>query len=122
MIRVLVTEDEMPILRSTCTLVERMNPEFKVMYRAANGQEALDIMESQEVELLLLDIQMPIMDGVQLLKIMNKKKIKVPTIVLSGYQDFTYVQEALRCGAIDYLLKTLKKEGEIKEPWIKQSL
>lgn len=110
MIRVLVTEDEMPILRSTCTLVERMNPEFKVMYRAGNGQEALEILEQQEVELLLLDIQMPIMDGVQLLKIMKERKIDVPTIVLSGYQDFSYVREALRCGAIDYMLKPLKKE------------
>ncbi len=110
MIRVLVTEDEMPILRSTCTLIERINPEFKVMYRAANGQEALEILETQEVELLLLDVQMPIMDGVKLLQIMRQREIEVPTIVLSGYQDFTYVREALRCGAIDYMLKPLKRE------------
>ncbi len=114
MIRVLVTEDEMPILRSTCTQIERVNPEFKVMYRAVNGQEALEILENQEVELLLLDIQMPIMDGVQLLKIMKERKIDVPTVVLSGYQDFTYVREALRCGAIDYILKPLKME-DLKE-------
>ncbi len=114
MIRVLVTEDEMPILRSTCTLIERVNPEFKVMYRAVNGKQALEILENQEVELLLLDIQMPLMDGVQLLKIMKERKIDVPTVVLSGYQDFTYVREALRCGAIDYILKPLKKE-DLKE-------
>ena len=110
MIRVLVTEDEMPILRSTCTMIERTNPEFKVTHRAANGQEALEILESQNIELLILDIQMPIMDGVQVLKEMEKRNIHVPTIILSGFQDFSYVREALRCGAIDYILKPLKLE------------
>ena len=110
MIRVLVTEDEMPILRSTCTMIERTNPEFKITHRAANGKEALDILKCEEIELLVLDIQMPIMDGVTLLKTMKDEKIKVPTIVLSGFQDFSYVRDALRYGAVDYILKPLKKE------------
>ncbi len=110
MIRVLVVEDELPILRSTCTLIERINPEFKVLYRATNGKEALEIIENNKVEFIMLDIHMPIMNGVKVLQAMSEKKINIPSVVLSGYQDFSYVREALRYGAVDYILKPLKKD------------
>ncbi|MRY42811.1 response regulator, partial [Parabacteroides distasonis] len=108
MISVLVTEDELPILRSTSKLIEKCNSCFYVKYRATNGQEALEIIKQNNIDLLVLDIHMPVMNGIDLLKIMQKEEIKIPTVVLSGYQDFQYVRQAMLLGAMDYLLKPLK--------------
>lgn len=108
MIKVLVVEDERPILRNITKMIEKANSEFKVCYQAENGRDALNIIENNHVEFIMLDVQMPIMTGTEVLEYMNEHKIEIPTIVLSGYQDFDYVRGALRNNAQDYLLKPLK--------------
>ena len=110
MIRILVVEDEIPILRSICSLIEQTDSEFQVAARARNGKEALDILDTQVIDVVFLDIHMPVMDGMEVLQELQKKELDVLIVVLSGYQDFEYVRMAMRHGAVDYLLKPAKRE------------
>ena len=60
--------------------------------------------------MMFVDMQMPVLDGMAVLKFVKEKQLSVYTIVLSGYQEFQYAREALQCGVLDYLLNTEKNE------------
>ena len=77
MIRILVVEDEIPILRSICSLIEQTDSEFQVAARARNGKEALDILDTQVIDVVFLDIHMPVMDGMEVLQELQKKELDV---------------------------------------------
>ena len=109
MISVLVVEDEIPILRSICRQVESANSSFHVTRTAVNGKEAIEALQEEKFDLMFVDMQMPVLDGMAVLKFVKEKQLSVYTIVLSGYQEFQYAREALQCGVLDYLLKPLKK-------------
>ena len=68
MIRVLIAEDEPPILRRTRRLIERIDPDFSVAAVAADGEEALEKMRAEHFDVLFTDIRMPVMDGMKLMK------------------------------------------------------
>jgi len=107
MIRILIVEDEPPIARAVKQMIETSSNAFEVVGCEINGQTALLRMEEEEVDVVITDIRMPVMDGLEFLEraiVMNPNCLSV---VLSGHQDFTYAQTALRLGAFDYLLKPL---------------
>ncbi|KRE64492.1 hypothetical protein ASL11_20595 [Paenibacillus sp. Soil750] len=79
--------------------------DIQVCGQASNGLEALEIIKSGGVDLLLSDIRMPIMDGLQLLTEIHNKHFDIPSVLLSGYSDFEYAQRALRLGAFDFIIK-----------------
>ena len=111
MIKVLIAEDEPPIARAVQRLIEELSPEFKIIGRAINGQEALSLMLREEADVVFTDIRMPVMDGLRLLEELRRNWPDCLSVVLSGYQEFTYAQTALRHGAFDYLLKPLSKDA-----------
>lgn len=82
---------------------------------AANGREALDMLEKEDFEAVLLDVIMPEMDGVEVLEILRKdgRLSRLPVIVVSSLNDLDYVQKCLRLGAVDYLFKPID-EGLLK--------
>ncbi len=110
MIRVMIVEDEPPIARLVKGLVEQASPFFEVVSCEDNGQMALERFAQEPVDLVITDIRMPVMDGLQLLEQLHEKYPLCVTVVLSGYQDFSYAQSALRQGAFDYLLKPVSRE------------
>lgn len=76
-----------------------------------NGEKALEAMDEQAVDLLITDIKMPIMDGITLMKETLKRYPNVKVVLVSSYNDFEYVREGLKHGAVDYVLKpTLEPE------------
>src|SRR5690554_6716822 len=79
---------------------------FTLVADAANGQEAISKFDTTDPDILITDIRMPGMDGIELIKILKKKKPKLKTIILTNYDDFAYTQEALKLGADEYLLKS----------------
>lgn len=109
-INVLVAEDEMPIMRSICTAIEQCNPHFKVVATAFNGSQAIEILKHSQIDLVFLDINMPVLSGIEVLKFLKAENLNTQAVVLSGYRDFQYAQNALRYGALDYLLKPVKRE------------
>jgi two-component system response regulator YesN len=79
---------------------------------AKNGEEALKLCQEKQPEILITDIRMPVMDGVELMKnISQLEEVQRPAIiVLSGYDDFSYAKAAIQSGALSYILKPVDKK------------
>jgi two-component system, response regulator YesN len=106
---ILIVDDE-PKTRQGLqrTLENWNNGEFTIL-TAQSGEEVMRIAESTKIHILLSDIRMPEMTGLQLLKNMKEKGFSPVVIVISAYSEFTYAQEALRLGVVNYLLKPIGK-------------
>lgn len=110
MIRVLIAEDEPPILRRTKRLIEHIDADFTVAATAGDGEEALEKLRAEHFDVLFTDIRMPVMNGMRLMNDVQRLYPDCSIVVLSGYQDFEYVSSAVRAQAVDYLLKPVTEE------------
>ncbi|MGF7047703.1 two-component system response regulator YesN [Paenibacillus sp. DS2015] len=103
--KVIIIDDE-PIV---CIGLRKLIPweayGFEWLGTADNGVKALALIEAKRPDLIILDCQMPLMDGLQLLRELAARQIHLKSIILSSYDEFTYAQQALQLGASDYLLK-----------------
>jgi two-component system, response regulator YesN len=107
MVRVLVVDDEPLMLRNVRRMVEQAHKSFKVVGEAYDGEEALKKIEELSPDVVITDIKMPVMDGLELINEIKTRKINVFTVLLSGYRDFEYARKAVTLDAIEYLLKPL---------------
>ncbi|MDQ0199817.1 response regulator transcription factor [Neobacillus ginsengisoli] len=105
MMKVLITDDEIQIRKGLRMKVDWEEEEFQIVGEASNGQEALELLKIKDVDVLITDMRMPIMDGIELAKRVFQEFPKVRVIVLSGYSDFEYVRGSMKEGVKDYLLK-----------------
>ncbi|HJB47353.1 MAG TPA: response regulator [Candidatus Mediterraneibacter surreyensis] len=110
MIKVLVAEDEKPLLRGIKMLVEEIDSHFTVVKCAVNGKEAIEYLSANRVDVVFTDINMPIVDGLELMKYLSAEHPETIVVVISGYNDFEYAQKAIRFGVKEYLLKPIVKE------------
>lgn len=108
--RILIVDDETLILQGIQYVIKKMNTEFKEIDIAASGPEAVEMMQQKHYDLLLTDICMPIMSGLELIQKAKELNLCKRFCVLSGYSEFEYAQKALQLGASDYLLKPVDKE------------
>lgn len=102
----LIIDDEKMIRDGIAKSVEWRELSITDVKTAGNGAEARTTFISCDPDIVILDIRMPEVSGLDLLKEMKQSKDGIEIIILSGFEDFSYVQQALRCGAFDYLLKT----------------
>ncbi len=105
--RMMVVDDERIVREAIASHIRWEDHGITVVKTAANAVEALEYFQENPVDLILTDIKMPVMDGIALLKRVKALREDVDFIILSGYADFAYAQEAIRYGAKDYLLKPL---------------
>lgn len=105
--KVVVVEDEIRIREGICKLINKMFPELEVVGNAENGQEGFDCIVRMKPFLVITDIRMPIMDGLEMLKRVQEKGLFPKVIVLSAYSEFSYAQQAVRLGVNDYLIKPI---------------
>lgn len=105
MIKVLVVEDEEMIRKGIVLTVNWEALDCKVVGEAANGLEGLEAVKRLNPELIITDIKMPQMDGIEMLQKLREMGNNTHVIILSAYDTFSYAQSALRLGAVDYLLK-----------------
>ncbi|MFD0695959.1 response regulator [Paenibacillus sp. GCM10027628] len=115
----LVVEDESIVRVGLRYMINWESLDLNWKAEASNGEEALSIMETQQIHIVLTDIRMPGMDGLELAKQIKQRYPGVQVIFLSSYDDFAYAKEALRIGAVDYLHKPTMDEDEIKEVLVK---
>lgn len=113
-IHVMVVEDEPPIQRNICQKIEELNSHFQIVATADNGKEACRYLKEHAVDVLFVDMNLPVMDGQELLSFVAKEGMKLIPVVLSGYKDFSYVKSAFENNALDYLLKPLK-DSELEQ-------
>ncbi|RCW43425.1 response regulator transcription factor [Paenibacillus prosopidis] len=105
--KVLLVDDEAHITRNLEKVIPWEMLGLTVAGTAKNGVEALGLMEQQSIDLLLCDIRMPVMDGLELVRHIREKGIPCDIIMLSGYQDFAYTRTAIQFGVNDYVLKPI---------------
>lgn len=105
MLKVLVVEDEEMIRKGIVLAVDWAALDCVVVGEAANGLEALDAVERLDPSLIITDLKMPQMDGIEMLRRLRERGNQAYVIILTAYDSFTYAQSALRLGAVDFLLK-----------------
>ncbi|MFB9278777.1 response regulator [Cohnella cellulosilytica] len=105
MIRVLVVDDEKLVRQGIISSLPWAQFDMQVVGEAKNGEKAIEFLEQNEADLMLTDLAMPMMSGIELMRIVRKRFPQMHMIVLTLHQDFEYIQEALRLGAIDYIAK-----------------
>lgn len=111
MVRILLVDDEPFIVQGLKAMLEQGNQNCEIVGEASNGKEALDFLKQRDVDLVIADIQMPVMSGLELLETIRREKISdAYFVILSGYSDFQYAQQALRYKTMDYILKPVKQE------------
>ncbi|KQL58920.1 MULTISPECIES: response regulator [Shouchella] len=86
-------------------LTEILQKDGYQMYQAANGKEALDIQELEKIDIVLLDMKIPGMDGVEILKKMKERQPTIKVVMMTAYGELKMVNEALENGAISYMAK-----------------
>lgn len=107
---VLIVEDEKMIRQGIKSIIQRSGIPVETVIECNNGEMALEILKEQNVDVMFTDIRMPKMDGIELVKRMQELDHIPLTVAISGYDDFTYAVEMLRCGVREYLLKPVERD------------
>lgn len=113
--RILIVDDEYIMRRGIRYMMNWEELGCEVIGEASNGKEALDMMESLNPHIVFCDIAMPVMDGIDFIKIAHRRYPAVQIIILSGYDKFEYVRQALLNGAADYILKPTLNPEELEK-------
>ena len=107
----MLVDDEPYILQGLQVLIDWESGGFEITALCSNGKEALKYLKENHVDLVISDIRMPEMTGLELLETVKKEKISdAEFVLLTGYDDFAYTQKAIRNGCLDYILKPVEEE------------
>lgn len=107
---VVVVEDEKLIAKNIAKNIELVNGNFKVISIESNGEDALSFIKHHTPNVIFTDIQMPVMDGIELIKQISEYNNYIKCVVLSGHDDFTYAKSSIEYGVFTYLLKPINLE------------
>lgn len=114
--RILIADDETPIREWIQFSIERgNNPEFEITAAAENGNEAYELALKHQIDVVITDIRMPGMDGIELMKRVLQVRPYTNFIILTNYAEFSYAREAVTYGAKKYLLKSELRGKDILE-------
>ncbi|GAF11449.1 DNA-binding response regulator, AraC family [Bacillus sp. JCM 19045] len=118
MYKVLIVDDESAVREGLRAIIPWEEYGFEVTELAKDGQEALHLCHNQSFDLLLSDIRMGQMDGLQLIKAIRTFDNRLHCLILTGYADFDYAKQAIQYQVAGYLLKPLEEENLI--PFLKE--
>ena len=120
--RIVIVEDEALIREGLARTVGKLSPRYEVVGTAADGEAGYELIRRMRPDLVIMDIRMPKMDGLDMMGKLRQEQIKCKVVVLSAYSDFSYAQRAIQLGIVSYLLKpvnlaelknVLEKVGEM---------
>ncbi|RCX17531.1 two-component system response regulator YesN [Anaerobacterium chartisolvens] len=115
MINTLIVDDEILLRKGLIALIDWKALGFQITGEASNGLEANEFIENNAVDLVISDIRMPIVSGIDLMRSVRERQKDIKFIILSGYDDFSYAQNALKYGAVSYVLKPFEEEEMVAE-------
>lgn len=113
MYKVLIVDDELIMRQGLKYMIDWEKEGFLIVGEATNGKEALELVETAHPDIVFTDIVMPLIDGVDLTRLIHDKYPNIQLIVLSGYDRFEYVRQTLLNGVIDYCLKPTLNRVEL---------
>ncbi|MBD2871080.1 response regulator transcription factor [Paenibacillus arenilitoris] len=111
MYKVLIVDDEVFVRKGLIGLMDWSQLNFEICGEAENGEQALELIERLTPELVIVDIRMPVLDGLELIRQVKTEGLHQPLfVILSGYPDFSYAQQAFRYNVSDYILKPVDEQ------------
>ena len=110
MFKIMIVEDEPPIMRMVKSAFEAAEADFKVARCEMNGKKAVEALMEEDFDIVVTDIKMPLMSGIELAGWIYENKPETMVIILSGYSDFEYARKALEYKVFDYLLKPVSRD------------
>ncbi|KZS48848.1 hypothetical protein AWU65_24380 [Paenibacillus glucanolyticus] len=113
--RVFVVEDDRLVRKGFISLMPWEQYGMVIVGEAGNGEDALEFLKHHEVDLLITDVLMPKMGGIELIRVVRDQYPRIWSVILTFHQDFEFIQEALRLGAIDYIAKTELQQDKMEE-------
>ena len=122
-IKVFLVEDEMVIRRGIKNSIDWEKEGYIFCGEASDGELAYPMIIKEKPDILITDIRMPFMDGLELCKLVKKELPNIKILILSGYDEFDYAKEAIRLGVTEYLLKPISS-GKLLEAlnWVSESI
>ncbi|WP_461205139.1 response regulator transcription factor [Clostridium sp. DL1XJH146] len=108
MYKLILVDDKRDITEGIMKMGDWYQQGFEVCDRAFNGEEALKLIKEKKHNIVVTDIRMPKMDGIELTRRIKELDMNIKVILLSGYDDFAYAQQAIKLGAEEYLLKPVR--------------
>ena len=108
--KVLIADDEPKIRRGLRTTIERIRPDMKVVAEAEDGEAALAMVQAEKPDILMIDVRMPFLNGLELIEKINGVHRDCIIIVVSGHDEFEYAQRALQLKVFEYVLKPVPQE------------
>lgn len=109
-LRIVIIEDEYYTRQAIRKYIEKLGEPYEFCGEAGDGKEGLNLLRSQRPEIALVDITMPVMNGIDMMQQAFDESLPTRMIILTGYSEFTYARAAVRLGVDDYLLKPLRIE------------
>lgn len=106
--RIVIVEDEAAIREGMVKLLYQINPQYEVVGKAADGRSGYELIRSVRPDLIIVDIRMPDMNGLSMIRKLQEEQIKSKVLVITAYSEFEYAREAIELGIMIYLLKPLK--------------
>ena len=128
MLRLLIADDEVIERKVLYKTLQKNIGDQCVIFQAENGRQALEQLESVLPDVVITDICMPFVDGLELARNIYEKFPDTIVVVLTGFSEFSYAQQAIRMGAVDYLLKPcrsseiLTKLESVAAPWMAEKV
>ncbi|GAA0335220.1 response regulator transcription factor [Bacillus carboniphilus] len=111
--KVLIVDDD-ALIRDGLKILIDLEEDLQVIGTASNGQEAFDFCQIQKPDLVLMDIRMPVMDGVQGTQLIKKYDSNIKVVILTTFKDDDYIKEAIKSGAEGYILKNQPTDSIIE--------
>ncbi|ANY76306.1 DNA-binding response regulator [Paenibacillus ihbetae] len=111
--KVLIVDDD-ALIRDGLKILIEIEDDFEVIGTAANGQEAFEMCQLKSPDLVLMDIRMPVMDGVQGTRLIKRHFQNMKVVLLTTFKDEEYIKEAVKSGAEGYILKNQSSESIIE--------
>ncbi len=108
--KILIAEDEPGAARGLESLIRQADPSSEVVGTAYDGREAFDMVKELDPDVLMTDLRMPVMGGLELIRAIRARHIQVRIVIISAYEDFETAREALSLDVADYLVKPIMRE------------
>ena len=105
--KVIIVEDEVRIREGLEKLLSKLNKDIEIVGEAENGELGLELLRNLKPDMVITDIMMPKMDGLEMLENMVAEGIQTRAVVLSAYSEFEYARKAMKLGVTEYLLKPI---------------
>lgn len=106
--KIVVADDENTIRRGICNFIDWKRMGYQIVADFEDGKELLEYLEKHEVDVVLTDIRMAEVGGLDVARIISEKELPVKVVIISGYKEFDYAREALKYNVVNYILKPIQ--------------